>query len=131
MDELRRRLPGSAQELARLFFPEPFLNQQPQLRDVFAMVRPASERARRRAEAVAASLAVTPAAITAPTLLLAGDLDGVVPTGVTLGMTALLDDCEQVVLSGVGHATAMQAPQAVADHVIRFLSDRRAGARSH
>jgi pimeloyl-ACP methyl ester carboxylesterase len=46
-------------------------------------------------------------------------------------MTALLDDCEQVVLSGVGHATAMQAPQAVADHVTRFLTDRRAGARGH
>jgi pimeloyl-ACP methyl ester carboxylesterase len=119
--DLRSRLPDSAEELASVFFPESFLVERPDLRRVFAQVRPATERSRRRAETVGATLDTSPASITARTLLLTGELDRIVPPAVTLGMAAQIGDCRQALLPGVGHATALQAPAKVASLIVDFL----------
>ncbi len=119
--DLRRGLPATAEELATWFFPEPFLLERPELRRVFANARAESARSLRRAAAVQTTLDVDAAAITAPTLLLAGELDRVVPPAVTLAMAHRIPGARSAVLPGVGHATALQAPVLLARHIVRFL----------
>lgn len=118
---LRAGLPATAQALAAWFFPEPFLVQRPALRDVFAAVRPASDRSRRRAAAVEDTLDIDWSAIRAPTLLLSGALDRVVPSTVTQSIASRLPQAQCVLLEGVGHAAALQAPVAIAQLLTRFL----------
>lgn len=120
---LRRQLPATASELASWFFPDEYLRQRPDLLSVFAGVRPESARSMRRAATVQSTLNGDLAALAAPTLLIAGELDRVVPARVTLSMTARLRGAQSAVLPGVGHATALQAPERLAKHLIRFLSD--------
>jgi 3-oxoadipate enol-lactonase len=120
--ELRQQLPESAPQLAQWFFPEPLMQAQPHLRNFFARVQPASERSLRRAQAVDSTLSLDWEAITMPALLLAGELDRLVPCDVTLGMQAQLPQAQRVLLAGVGHATALQAPEALAEHLIRFFT---------
>ena len=120
---LRKRLPHSAVELAERFFPAQFLAERPDLRGVFAGVRPQSERALRRAAAVADAPDADLASISAPALVVAGVLDRVVPPAVTLSLGSRLPRCKSVLLADVGHATALQAPQALAAHLIHFLLD--------
>lgn len=121
--DLRARLPATAEELAGWFFPEPFLAQRPELRHVFAGARAASARAMRRTATVQTTLAGDAAAIAAPTLLLAGELDRVVPPAVTLAMAGRIPHARTAVLPGVGHATALQAPALLAQHIAAFLRD--------
>ena len=120
--ELRRGLPGTAEELATWFFPEAFLARQPQLRRVFANARPESARAARRAATVATTLEAGVASIVAPTLVMAGELDRVVPPTVTLAMAGRIRGADAVLLPGIGHVTAMQAPEVLARHMVRFLN---------
>ena len=119
---LRQGLPDTAEALASWFFPASFLQERPELRRVFAKVQAGSERTHRRACTVESSLDIDWRALDLPVLLLAGELDRVVPMGVTLGMASTLPRSEQAVLAGVGHATALQAPEAVAARLLQFLS---------
>lgn len=118
---LRQQLPATAEELATWFFPEAFLQQRPELRQVFANARPATARSARRAATVQTTLDADVAGITAPTLLVAGELDRVVPSAVTLGMAARIRGAQTALLPGVGHATALQAPEQLASHILPFL----------
>lgn len=118
---LRRHLPDTAEELATWFFPEDFLRQRPELRRVFANARPESARSARRAATVQTTLDGDVGTITAPTMLLAGELDRVVPPGVTLSMATRIQGALAVQLPGVGHATALQAPALLARHLVGFL----------
>ena len=122
--ELRARLPESAEELAGWFFPEPFLRERPDLRGIFAGARPQTERSRRRAQAVASTLDRSPAVIEAPTLVVAGELDRVVPARLTMQLADVIPDCERTLLAGVGHVTVMQATASVAAALTGFLSTR-------
>jgi 3-oxoadipate enol-lactonase len=121
--DLRARLPASAAKLAAMFFPDALLAERPELRTFFAAVRPESERSRRRAAAVDDSPAIDIGRIEARTLLVAGELDRVVPMQITLAIEPLLRRAEHVVLPGVGHATALQAPAVLARHLVRFLKE--------
>lgn len=119
--QLRQGLPDTAEELATWFFPEQFLQQRPELRGVFANGRPESARSKRRAATVASALDKGVAEIVAPTLVLAGELDRVVPASVTLSMAGRIRGASAVLLPAIGHATALQAPEILAQHLIRFL----------
>ncbi|MFT3817226.1 MAG: alpha/beta hydrolase [Rubrivivax sp.] len=123
---LRTGLPGTAEELAGWFFPEPFLQQRPELRRIFANAQPQTERGRRRSQAVASSLNLSPAAIEAPTLVLTGEQDRVVPPGLTLQLADAIPHSQRLLLAGVGHVTVMQATQPVADAIGAFLSAQEA-----
>jgi 3-oxoadipate enol-lactonase len=118
--ELRSRLPETAEALAGYFFAPDFLQAQPQFKQFFASIKPASPRSLRRFAAVNDSPALDAADIAAPTLLIAGELDRVVPPRLTLRMASLLRDAESVLLPGVGHAGAIQAPELLARHILRF-----------
>jgi len=126
--ELRRGLPGTAEELATWFFPESFLQQRPELRRIFAGARPQTARSTRRAQTVATTLENGVAAIVAPTLVLAGELDRVVPASVTLAMAGRIRGADAALLPAIGHVTTMQAPEVVAHHLVRFLAPK--GAKS-
>lgn len=121
LSQLRAALPESAEELATLFFTAPLLAERPELRGFFAKVRPADDSTRRRAAAVASSLDADLGTIAAPTLVLTGDADAVVPPEVALSIAREIPDSRTVVLPGVGHATAMQAPGQVAAALTQFL----------
>ena len=54
------------------------------------------------------------------TLVIAGELDRVVPARITQAMAATMPHAEMVLLPGVGHAGALQAPEAIAAHIRRF-----------
>lgn len=120
--ELRNGLPGTAAELATWFFPEAFLARRPELRRVFANARPASARSARRAATVATTLKNGVADIVAPTLVLAGELDRVVPPTVTLAMAGRIRGADAVLLPAIGHVAAIQAPEVLAHHMVRFLT---------
>ena len=122
--ELRSRLPESAEELVGWFFPEPFLRERPDLRRIFAGARPQTERSRRRAQAVASTLDRPASLIEAPTLVIAGELDRVVPARLTLQLADAIPGCERRLLAGVGHVTVMQATDRVAAALHEFLSTR-------
>jgi len=120
--ELRARLPESADELAGWFFPEPFLRERPDLRRIFAAAKPQTERSRRRAQTVAGAFDRSPAAIAAPALMIAGELDRVVPPRLTMQLADAIPGCERLTLAGVGHVTVMQATASVAAALADFLS---------
>ena len=65
--------------------------------------------------------------IVAPTLVLAGELDRVVPPSVTLAMAGRIRGADAVLLPAIGHVTAMQAPEVLAHHIVRFVNPE--GAR--
>jgi 3-oxoadipate enol-lactonase len=121
LGELRRGLPATAEELATWFFPEAFLQQRPELRRLFANARPESARSARRLATVQTTLERGVADIVSPTLVLAGELDRVVPPGVTLSMADRIRGADVVLLPATGHVAAVQAPQVLARHIVRFL----------
>ena len=121
LGELRCGLPATAEELATWFFPNAFLEQRPELRQLFAKARPESARSARRAATVQTTLDKDVADILAPTLLLAGELDRVVPPGVTLSMAERIRGAKAVPLPAVGHVAAMQSPALLASHIVGFL----------
>jgi pimeloyl-ACP methyl ester carboxylesterase len=119
--ELRQRLPDSAAALAAYFFPPHFLELQRHLEDIFKNAQPQSERGRRRSQTVTDGPALDIRNIEAPTLLLAGELDRVVPPRVTLGMADVIPNVRSTLLEGVGHAGVLQVPEEIAAHLRRFL----------
>lgn len=119
--QLRARLPDSAEALAALFFTEPFLLKRPELRGFFAKVKPTDDIAKWRAAAVASGIDADLSRIGAPTLVLTGDADAVLPPGIALSLAERIPDSRTQVLSGVGHATAMQAPERLAAALCAFL----------
>ena len=122
LQALRSGLPEAAQELAGLFFPEDFLQQRPELRHIFKDVKPGNARSQRRQAAVDSCLSIDWSLLTMPVLLLTGEHDQIVPPPLTLGMAEQLLHAQKVVLPGVGHATTLQAPDAVAAYLVRFLT---------
>jgi len=60
--------------------------------------------------------------IAQPTLLIAGELDRVVPMALTLSLAGQLRDSRAVVLPGVGHLSLAQVPEVVAAHVRTFCA---------
>lgn len=122
IEALRQGLPDTAPALAGLFFPEAFLQQRPQWRHVFAQVQPASERSARRKQAVDSTLAIDWTLLRMPVMLLTGALDQVVPPPLTLSLARHLAQAHTVELAGVGHATALQAPELLAQHLLRFFA---------
>ena len=121
LSELRRGLPATAEELATWFFPEAFLAGRPELRRIFANARPESARSARRTATVQTTIERGVADIVAPTLVLAGELDRVVPPSVTLSIAGRIRSAQAVLLPAIGHVTAMQAPETLARHIVHFV----------
>lgn len=119
---LRAQLPASAEQLAALFFPAPFLAEHPAFRAHFAAAPARSARSDRRAAVVGDRPALALSDIDRPTLLVAGELDRVVPAALTLSLAQHIRDTRSVLLPGVGHLGTAQAPEALALHLREFLA---------
>lgn len=119
---LRAELPDSAEEMAGYFYPPAWLQTHPAARRHFAGAPPRSARSDRRAAATADIPDLDIRRIAAPTLLIAGALDQVVPMALTLSLAEPIAGARSVVLPDVGHLAVTQAPDAVARHLITFLA---------
>lgn len=119
---LRSRLPDSAEALAEYFLPAAHLRAHPQLKGIFRSAQPHSERSGRRQQAVGECLPLRPADLRVPTLVLAGELDRVVPPHLALALAAAIPGARSLLLPGVGHAAAIQAPELIAAHLIEFCA---------
>jgi pimeloyl-ACP methyl ester carboxylesterase len=124
--ELRACLPDSAEALAGWFFPESFLQTRPDLRQLFAAARSDTERAHRRRQTVAGTLELEAAAIRVPVLVMTGDRDRVVPPQATMRIADAIAHSRRKMLTGVGHAAVLQAPEQVAAALIDFLTRKEA-----
>lgn len=62
--------------------------------------------------------------VTAPTLVLTGELDGGCNPGLNRFIADELPDSELVILEGFKHAILVEAPEQVAEHLRRFCSSR-------
>lgn len=63
--------------------------------------------------------------ITAPTLLVTGDQDGVAPPASVAAMAARLANCRQVVIDGCGHWTPFEKPQRCMQELEQFYASIR------
>jgi pimeloyl-ACP methyl ester carboxylesterase len=72
------------------------------------------------------SLWRTVARVSAPTLVIGGDLDRLVDVRVAPQAARLISDARLVVLAGVGHVAQMETPDLVARAIIGMLDDVRA-----
>jgi len=120
---LRANLPESAEALAAFFFPNDFLHARPEFKALFRSAQPRTDRSLRRVRTVDDRPTLEPARIAAPTLVLTGVLDCVVPPHVQRTLARAIPDAQQVELDGVGHAGAVQAPERIASAIRRFCLD--------
>jgi 3-oxoadipate enol-lactonase len=124
---LRAGLPGTAAEIATYFFPAAHTAAHPEVVDIFNGTSRTAEQRQRRAGILARAVACDLAAITAPTLVLVGADDRLIPPAHTLSLARDLANARAAVLPGLGHVGTLQAPDAVAREVIAFLKARSGG----
>ncbi len=119
---LRTMLPDSAQQMAEFFFSQAFLAAHPETVELFRATQRTAEQARRRALMMqAAPPAMSFADITAPTLLLAGGADRLIPPAETFDLARLIVHTHEQELPGLPHVGAIEDPVRVAQAVSDFL----------
>ncbi|MGD9881007.1 MAG: alpha/beta fold hydrolase [Reyranella sp.] len=132
---LRARLPDSAAEIARYFFPDEHIARHPGVVSIFSGSSRTAEQRQRRAGILARPVAVDPGRIVAPTLVLVAADDRLIPPAHTLSLANEIGGARTATLAGIGHVATIQDPAAVARPVIAFLeegaSTRTIGGNSH
>jgi 3-oxoadipate enol-lactonase len=122
---LRSQLPGSAERMAAFFFSQPFLAAHPGTVDLFRGTQRSAAQAGRRARMMQAAPPVIDFAdITAPTLLLAGSADRLIPPAETFDLARLIMHTEQQELAGLPHVAAIEDCGRVAGAIRNFLLRR-------
>src|SRR5581483_6264481 len=86
--------------------------------------RDAGQRERRGA-VLAQPIAISLAEVKAPTLVLAGREDRLIPPAHTLSLACEIAGARTAVVDGVGHVGTIQDPAAVAAEVIDFLQSKK------
>lgn len=120
--QLRAGLPATAEQLAGYFYPAHHLAAHPQARQHFAAAPPRSARSERRFLTARDMPALDPSHIAAPTLVIAGALDALVPAQLSLALARSIPGARTAILPEVGHLGVAQAPEAVARLVIDFAT---------
>jgi 3-oxoadipate enol-lactonase len=132
---LRTRLPESAAEIARYFFPDAHIARHPEVVDIFSGSSRTADQRQRRAGILARRVTVDLARITAATLVLAAADDRLIPPAHTLSLAREIGGARAATIAGVGHVATLQDPAAVAAAVIAFLQDgptaRTIGGNNH
>jgi 3-oxoadipate enol-lactonase len=123
---LRAGLPETAAEIARYFFPDDYVTDHPDVVDIFTGTRRDEAQKQRRAAILARPIEVDLAVITAPTLVLAGAEDRLIPPAHTLSLAREIPNARTVTIRGAGHVGTIQDPAAVAEEVLAFLRDEPA-----
>jgi len=127
IQRLRGQLPESSEALAEYMFTREFLAANPQWKLIFRDVQPQTERTQRRQQAVGECPALFPADLRMPVLVITSDQDRVVPSALSLEMAHDIPGAQSIVLTGIAHASPIEAPALIARHLRDFciLSNRR------
>ncbi len=119
---LRGQLPDSAEQIAAFFFSQTFLAARPGTVELFRGTQRSTAQARRRALMMQAAPPVIDFAdITAPTLLLAGGADRLIPPAETFDLARRIVHTHQQELSDLPHVGAIEDPERVAHAIRNFL----------
>lgn len=121
--ELRSRLPGSAREFAEFFFTKDYLAAHPDASSIFGGNTRTDEQKARRGAVIPRPISVDFGRITAPTLVLVGAQDRLIPPAHTLSLAAEIRGAKTATIPDVGHISARQNPAAVAAAVTAFLHE--------
>lgn len=124
---LRAGLPGTAAEIATCFFPPEHVTAHPEVVAIFSGSARSPDQKQRRAGILAQPVSCDLARIAAPTLVLAGAEDRLIPPAHTLSLAREIAKARTAILPGLGHVSTLQAPDAVAREVIAFLKARNGG----
>jgi 3-oxoadipate enol-lactonase len=119
--QLRADREKNAEEIARIFYPEPHLAAHPELLEPFKLQRRTPEQLQRRTALLGPSPMLDLSRITAPTLVLAGRDDRLVPYAHSVSIAKEIRLAQTLILEGVGHVNAIQAPERVAQAIFQFL----------
>jgi 3-oxoadipate enol-lactonase len=120
---LRARLPDSAGEIATYFFPESHIARHPEVLAIFNGSRRSDEQKQHRGAILARPVAVSLADIAAPTLIVAGAEDRLIPPAHTLSLANEIAGARTALVPGLGHVGTMQDPDAIAHAILPFLTD--------
>ncbi len=120
---LRAGLPGTAAEIAGYFFPAGHLAAHPEAVSLFSGGTRDEAQKGRRAGILARPVQSDLGAIAAPTLVLAGAEDRLIPPAYTLSLAHEIANARTAIVAGVGHVATLQDPAAVAREVLAFLGD--------
>ncbi|MBS0224140.1 MAG: alpha/beta fold hydrolase [Proteobacteria bacterium] len=123
---LRTGLPGTAGEIATYFFPPAHIAAHPEVVRIFAGNSRNEAQKQRRGAILAQPARVDLAAITAPTLVVVGAEDRLIPPAHSLALADEIPNARTAVIPEVGHVATLQDPTAVAATVLPFLEDRTA-----
>jgi pimeloyl-ACP methyl ester carboxylesterase len=123
--ELRARLPESLPAFAEYFFPPSYLATYPQALSIFTGNKRDAGQRERRGAVLAQPIEVTLGDIGAPTLVLAGSEDHLIPPAHTLSLARDIAGARTAMIDGVGHVGTIQYPAAVAAEVIAFLQSKK------
>ncbi|MEY9178845.1 pimeloyl-ACP methyl ester carboxylesterase [Bradyrhizobium sp. USDA 326] len=124
--ELRAKLPESLPAFAEYFFPPDYIATNPQALRIFTGNKRDAGQRERRSAVLAQPTAISLADIQAPTLVLAGRDDRLIPPAHTLSLAREIAGARTAVIDGVGHVGIIQDPAAVAAPVIAFLKSKEA-----
>jgi 3-oxoadipate enol-lactonase len=122
---LRARLPESLPAFAEYFFPPSYIATHPQALSIFTGNKRDAGQRERRGAVLAQPVEVALGAITAPTLVLAGSEDRLIPPAHTLSLAREIAGARTALIQGVGHVGTIQDPAAVAAEVIAFLKSKK------
>ena len=111
-----------AADIASMFFSADYLRGHPEQIDMFRGGRRTIEQMERRAKLLGVPYPIQEGEISAPTLLVMGDQDGLIPNPTTMAVTIILREPQVNVLANIGHIAAIEAPDELAAVVTEFLS---------
>ena len=118
---LRNRMPESVREFAEYFVPRDYITAHPEVLAIFTSSKRDAEQKQRRGAILTLPIAFEPGAISAPTLVIAGGADRLIPPAHTLSLAREIGGAKAVTMAGLGHIGTIQDSAAVAKQVQAFL----------
>jgi pimeloyl-ACP methyl ester carboxylesterase len=123
--EIRSRLPASIHEFAQYFFTPTYLASHPEALSTFAGGKRTDEQRVRRGAVIPRPISVDLGKIVAPTLVIVGAEDRLIPPVHTLSLAKDIANAKTATIPGVGHVGVRQDPAAVAATVKAFLQEEK------
>lgn len=118
---LRADLGRNAPAIASYFLTEDYLRRHPEALDIFRGQTRSDAQKQRRAQMLARPCDADPATITAPTLLLAGTADRLIPPEATFELADAVAGAKCLALPGLPHIGALESPRHVAAAIRDFI----------
>ncbi|WGS18837.1 MULTISPECIES: alpha/beta fold hydrolase [unclassified Bradyrhizobium] len=122
--ELRARLPESLPAFAEYFFAPSYIAAHPEALALFTGNKRDTGQRERRGAVLGQPIEISLGAIKAPTLVLAGSEDRLIPPAHTQSLAREIPGVRSAVIEGIGHVGTIQDPAAVAAQVRAFLQSK-------